>query len=104
MLITEVLDGINGAFPIFSYGERHTDEFLERYAFDRDGIAQRWEMFDRLSRDVMDFLRKRFPTLGERNYSVCRDLQMCSLREKIERIQREYECYESLINRRSVLC
>jgi len=97
ILLKDVLKDINGAFPIFMYGERHIDEFLERYPFDQDGVTQQWEMFDRLSRNVMEFLRVRFPTLGDRNRSLCRDLQMCHLREKIERNEREYECYRSIV-------
>lgn len=99
VLLTEVLDSINGAFPLFSYGERHIDEFLEKYSFDEDGIVQRWEMFDRLSNHIMEFLRSRFPTLGERNHSICCELQISPLREKIESIQRTYECYRSIMAR-----
>ena len=97
ILLTDVLAEINSAFSLFSYGERHIDEFLERYPFDRDGVTQQWEMFDRLSRNVMEFLRERFPALGELNHSICCELQMCQLREKIERNEREYECYHSIM-------
>jgi hypothetical protein len=96
VLLTDVLESINGAFPLFSHGERHIDEFLERYPFDGDGVTQQWEMFDRLSSNVMEFLRGRFPALGERNRSICCELQMCQLREKIERNEREDECYRSI--------
>jgi hypothetical protein len=101
VLLTDVLGSINSAFPLFSYGERHIDEFLERYPFERDGVTQQWEMFDRLSRNVMEFLRDRFPALGKRNHSICCELQMCQLREKIERNEREYECYRSIMARYS---
>lgn len=103
VLLTDVLDSINSAFPIFSDGERQIDEFLEQYPFDRDGVRQQWEMFDRLSRNVMEFLRDRFPALGELNRSICCDLQMCQLREKIERNEREHECYFSIVNRHADL-
>jgi hypothetical protein len=99
VLLTEVLDSINGAFPLFSSGERHIDEFLEKYSFDEGGIVQRWEMFDHLSNHIMEFLRRRFPTLGERNRSICCELQMSHLREKIEGIERTYECYRSIMAR-----
>jgi hypothetical protein len=99
VLLTEVLDSINGAFPLFSYGERHIDEFLENYSFDEDGIVQRWEMFDLLSNHIMEFLRGRFPTLGERSHSICCELQISPLREKIEGIERTYECYRSIMAR-----
>jgi hypothetical protein len=101
VLITDVLDTINGAFPLFSYSERHIDEFLENYSFDQSGITQRWEMFDRLSKNVTEFLRSRFPALGERNLSICCELQMCQLRDKIERVERTYDCYRSIIMRHS---
>lgn len=97
VLLTDVLDSINGAFPLFFYGERHIDEFLERYSFDQDGITQQWEMFDFLSRNVIEFLRGRFPALGELNHSICCELQMCQLREKIERNERKFECYLSIM-------
>jgi hypothetical protein len=99
VLITDVLDSINDAFPVFSYGERHIDEILERYSFNQDGLTQQWEMFDLLSRNVMEFLRDRFPALGERNRSICCERQMCQLREKIERNERECECYNSIVTR-----
>jgi hypothetical protein len=100
ILLADVLEDINGAFPLFSYGERHINEFLEKYSFDRDGIKQQWEMFDYLSSNVMEFLSDRFPTLGERSRSICCDLQMCQFREKIERNVRKYECYRSIVERR----
>lgn len=99
VLLTEVLDDINSAFPLFSYGERHIEEFLDQYSFDEDGIVQRWEMFDRLSNNIMEFLSSRFPTLGERNNSICCELQMSHLREKIEGIERTHECYRSIMAR-----
>jgi hypothetical protein len=58
-------------------------------------------MFDLLSINIMDFLRCRFPALGERNHSICCELQMIQLREKIERIERMYECYRSIVARYS---
>jgi len=100
--IADVLQSINGAFPIFSYGERHIDEFLGIYAFSADGVAQQWEMFDRLSKNVLDFLRARFPLLGDRNRAICCELQMVQLREKITRIENEYGCYSSIIERSSL--
>jgi hypothetical protein len=56
-------------------------------------------MFDRLSGKVLEFLRNRFPTLGERGRAACCDLQMSQLREKIARIERKYECYRSITAR-----
>jgi hypothetical protein len=100
--LTDVLDSINSAFPIFSYGERHLDEFLDKYSFDQGGIVQRWEMFDRLSSNVMEFLRERFPTLGELNRSICCELQMSQLQDKITQTERSYECYCSIVARYSV--
>jgi hypothetical protein len=101
--LADVSDSINGAFPLFSYGERHIDEFLERYPFDRDGVKEQWEMFDRLSGNVMEFLRERFPECGERNHSIYCELQMCQLRDKIEANERKYECYRSIKARYTAL-
>lgn len=97
ILIADILSSINSAFPLFSYGERHIDEFLEKYSFDEIGITRQWEMFDLLSNNVAAFLRSRFPTLGEPNRSICRELQMCRLREKIEAKERAYAGYRSIV-------
>ncbi len=99
VLLTDVLESINGAFPLFSSGERHIDEYLGQFSFEKDGITQRWEMFDLLSRNVMEFLRNRYPALGELNCSICCELQMDQLRDKIERNERAYECYLSIVAR-----
>jgi hypothetical protein len=96
VLLTDVLESINRAFPLFSYGERRIDEFLDQYSFDQGGTTQRLEMFDRLSNNIMEFLRCRFPALGERNHSICCELQMCQLRDKIAQTERTYECYCSI--------
>jgi hypothetical protein len=95
--MTEVFERINGAFPLFSYGERYAEEFLDRYSFDREGVRQRWEVFDRLWRNVQEFLRTEFPGLREIDRMSLCELQMYLLRDKIERIEREYECYRSII-------
>jgi hypothetical protein len=106
--VDNVLSSIRGAFNIFVFGERHIDEFLERYPFDRDRVTQQWEMFDALNKNFMDFLRERFPALWERNRSICCELQMYQLREKIEWNERKYECYCSIVERRAdcppILC
>ena len=92
-----IFERINGALPLFSYGERHIEEFLNGYSFDRDGVRQRWEMFDRLWGNVQDFLKSEFPGLREIDRrSIC-ELQMYPLRDKIARIEREYECYRSIV-------
>jgi hypothetical protein len=88
------LVSINDAF---FYDERYSDESLERHGFEQDGIALLWKMFDQLSIDIMNFLRSRFPSLGELNHSICCELQMIPLREKIEEIESMYECYRSII-------
>jgi hypothetical protein len=99
VLMDDVLSSIRGAFDIFAFGEAHMDEFLERYPFDREGIEQQWKMFDSLSENVMDFLRVRWASLGERNHEICRDYQMRQLWEKIERNESKYECYRSIMAR-----
>jgi hypothetical protein len=93
----DVLSSIRGAFNIFAFGEAHMIGFLERYPSDRDGIEQQWEMFDRLSKNIMEFLRVRWAALGERNHRICCEYQMGQLREKIKRNEGEYEHYRSIM-------
>jgi hypothetical protein len=97
VLMSEIFENINGAIPLFSHGEQHLEEFLEQYPFDRDGMTRRWEMFDRVSAQVMSILRKKYPTLGERNHSILCGLQMCILRDKIKWTEKTYECYLSIM-------
>jgi len=97
VLIADILTSINGAFPIFSFGERHIDEFLEKYPFNEDGIKSQWETFDRLSRNVSDFLRMRFPALGETGRAICCELQMSHLRDKVVRAENSHSCYTSIL-------
>lgn len=95
--LPEVLYRIDQAFPIFSHGQRHIEEFLDGYSFDDEGIRQRWEMFDRLSTNVMAFLREEYPQLGARARSACCDLAMSALCEEIARIARMHRCYASIL-------
>jgi hypothetical protein len=78
----------NRAFPLFSYGERHIDEFLDQYSFDQEGVRRRWEMFHQLSENILEFLGVEFPTLGERGRSICWKLQLSQIRAKITRIDK----------------
>jgi hypothetical protein len=104
-----IFKAINGAFPIFMFGERHIDEFIETFSideggakwFDEDGIKRLWEMFDLVSGNVLDFLRDRFPALGERERAACCTLQMSQLKDKITRIESTYRCYCSIMARRA---
>ncbi|MGP8251389.1 MAG: hypothetical protein ACLQHF_05095 [Terracidiphilus sp.] len=96
-----VLSSMRKAFPLFSYGERHIDEFLGTYSFDRDGVRQQWEMFGRLSRNVLEFLQTDWPSLSERERLIFCRLQMAPLWEKIKRIENTYECYGSIVARHS---
>ncbi|HUD12413.1 MAG TPA: hypothetical protein VMQ56_02065 [Terracidiphilus sp.] len=106
---SKIFKAINGAFPIFMFGESHLHEFLETFSideggekwFDEDGIKRLWEMFDRLSENVLDFLRDRFPALGERDRAACCTLMMSQLKDKITRIERRYQCYRSIMERRA---
>ena len=98
--ITEVLERLNSGIPFFSHGERHMDEVLAQHdAFTADGIEQQWRMHEQLKITVLDSLYKRYPSLGERERSICCELQMCHLREKIKRNVKRYECYRSLTQR-----
>lgn len=95
--LPEVLHRIEQAFPIFSHGQRHIEEFLDGYSFDDEGIRQRWEMFDLLSANVLTFLSREYPQLGARARSACRDLAVSALREQIARIARTHRCYASIL-------
>jgi hypothetical protein len=95
--LDDIMASIRGAFPVFSYGEKYTDDFLETtYSFDDDGMRQRWEMFDRLTNGVRAFLRTRYPAISEHTRASYSDLQMKPFQEKIARKVREYEHYKSL--------
>jgi len=100
--LPEVLNRIQEAFPIFSHGQRHVDEFLDSYSFDDEGIRQRWEMFDHLSTNVMAFLTREYPLLGLRARSACCELAMSALREQIARIARTHRCYASILASRNL--
>lgn len=100
--LPEVLNRIHRAFPIFSHGQRHIDEFLDGYSFDDEGIRQRWEMFDNLSTNVMAFLTREYPQLGARARSACCDLAMSALCEEIARIARTHRCYASILASRNL--
>ena len=100
--LTEVFERINSAFPFFSRGERHVEEFLERYSFDSEGMKQRWEMFCRLWGNVEEFLKSEFPGMREIDCKSICELRMNLLRDKIERIEREFECYRSILEQHSI--
>jgi hypothetical protein len=95
----DVTNSINCAFPIFSHGECHIDEFLNRYSFDQDGIRQQWEMYNRLSSNVLEFLRARFPKLEDNVRSAICELQMSKIQDKIREIENKYQCECSIVNR-----
>ena len=97
ILVTDILNSINCEIPLFSHGEGYIDEFLERSSFDEEGIVQRGRMFDQVSNEIMEFLHRRFPTLGRQNHLICCDLQISHLREKIEAIDCAYEYYQSIM-------
>jgi hypothetical protein len=100
----DVLVGMN-TLPFFSQGESHIEASLERCSrFDRGGIQQQWELFVAVSKDVMEYLRFSFAALGEREHRIYCELQMSALREKIERNERGFEHYCSLVARHSELC
>lgn len=96
MALINILNSIESAFPIFSYGERHIDEVLNKFSFDQDGMKGRWDLYDRLSNNILEFLDQRFPGLGSRECSIICDLQMSQICEKVTRIESEYDCYCSI--------
>lgn len=94
MFLTEILNSIVSAFPIFSFGQRHIEETFNfnRSSFDQEGIKRQWDLHDRLSKNVLEFLGQRFPGLGQCERSAICDLQMSRISEKITRIEEEYGC------------
>jgi len=87
MFLTEIVSSIDRAFPVFSSGERHIDETLNRFPFDQGGMKQRWDWYNRLSKNVFEFLKQEFPRLGQQNCSIICRFQMSRLREKITKIE-----------------
>ena len=99
MTLADVVSSIESAFPIFSFGDRHIVERLSTFSFDEEGMARRWDWYDRLSRNVLEFLGQRFPEVGQRDRSIIGDLQMNQIREKIARDESEYAYYCSIVSR-----
>ncbi len=96
LTLTEVLRSIDSAFPIFSFGEGYIDEALN-FPFHQEGMQRRWDWYDRLSKNVMEFLGQRYPELGQRGCSIVCDLQMRRIREKITRAESEFCCYREIV-------
>lgn len=96
--LPDIMNSIGNAFPIFSGGQKHIDEFFDRYPHDQNGIRQRWEVYDSLSKNVFEFLRERFPYLRNGAHAALCDLQMCSIKDTIERTERWYRCCQSIVD------
>jgi hypothetical protein len=96
LTLTDILSSIDSAFPIFSFGEGYIDEALNKFSFDQEGMKRRRDWYDRLSKNVLEFLDERFPELGQRGCSIICDLQLSLIREKITRVEDEFDYYRSL--------
>jgi hypothetical protein len=102
MTLTDCLEQINSAFPVFSFGEGYLDEKLDQLSFDEEGIRRRWQMHDLLAKNLIEFLNERFPTLGHRCCLIVCDLQMSRIRERISATEAEFSLYRSLTQRYSL--
>jgi hypothetical protein len=87
---------VESALPEFADGQRKIEEWLESSSFDEDGSRQRWAMFDRLSEDAAKFLGTLSAEVREVAELVC-ELLMCQLKESVERTDRVFECYRSIM-------
>ncbi len=86
MMSTDVVN----AFTIFSFGEDYIVETLNRFSFDQEGMKRRWDWYDRLSKNVLEFLGQRHPELGQLGCSIICDLHMSRIRETITEAESEY--------------
>ena len=66
-------------------------------------MKRRWDWYDRLLKNVLEFLDQRYPELGQRGCSIICDLQMSRIREKITRVDNEFVYYRSIVLRYDVL-
>ena len=98
--IADVVNSINNAFPIFSHGEGYIEEFFNKCPVSDDEVRQQREELDRLSKNVFEFVRRRFPALGERDRSRACGLRLNPIRKKIRQVAKGYECYRSIAVRR----
>jgi hypothetical protein len=72
---------VNREFEFFAYGEGHMLDVIRRCPSD-----QRWELFDRLSHNVLTCLRREMPRVSDRVRAIYRNVVMDPVREKIDRI------------------
>ncbi len=98
LTLADIVSSIDSAFPIFSFGERYIDDALN-FPFDQEGMRRRWDWYDRLSKNVLEFLGQRYPELGQRGCSIICDLQMSRIREKIMQAESEFDCYREILLR-----
>jgi hypothetical protein len=99
----DVIQSINDAFPFFSYGERYINEFLSRAPYETysvDGVKRQWELIDRLTNNVSEFLRGRYPAMSELERATYCEWRMRPLQDTIQRNEGMYRCYREIENRR----
>ncbi len=91
MTLDEIVNRIDGAFPIFAFGDRHADEELERFPRSQAGTKERWDWYRRLSENVLEFLTKAFPNQRQEWCRAICDYRMFTIEEKIRRIEKRNE-------------
>jgi hypothetical protein len=70
-------------FEIFAYGEAHTLDVLRNCPTRQD----RWDLFRRLSDNVLTALRRELPHVSDRQLTIFRDdVVMGPLIEKVDRV------------------
>jgi hypothetical protein len=91
MTLDDIVSTIDSAFPIFALGGRHVDEELENFPRDQEGAKRRWDLYRRLSVNVLQFLTRAFPNQRQEWYRAVCDYRMFTIEEKIKRIEKRNE-------------
>jgi hypothetical protein len=101
MNLSDYLEQINNAFPVFSFGESYINEWLGKFPFHEEGIRQRWRWHDGLAKNILEFLNDRFPDLERLDCFIICDVRLGPIREKIRATEGEYRFYWSVVQKYS---
>jgi hypothetical protein len=97
--LDDMLTSINTAFPILSFGQKDLDHRLNRFSSSPYEVGERWDYYNKLSMNVLNFLRQEFPSLDKNAHLAICELALYSIQENFERIDDEHEWYQSLLKR-----
>jgi len=84
------MNKINKAFPVFSYGDAHRNSVLglDSIWINKNQIKGIEDSFNRLRRNLLEFLNTEFPRNGRVWCETVCDLKMQPIRERIGRAKR----------------